>query len=425
MSPTLSPRLFTPTLLDPWLDLYMPAVLTEGGIFESAVEMIDHLPIEQRGNAWAITARGRLVLGRDSDAWRAFEAAQERGGDEVEALATFLVGGGAKRVAKRIATAASPGLVADAWCDAAALAMGTGETDRAVAAIAEASSVMPTHRETRHWQRYLAEPDAARAWRRAAIGYDGAPATRGLMDALHLSPRRDQGFVSPRRLTERYYPSGAAALAPKGTALAYLYDAGRSAYLLGTEPDWAAVPRSHVLATAELEIGELEDLVDEERPAGALGRAIWRAALDSGDEPRINDVGQAMCALATRAAELVSIGREAADHMAACDPKGHTMYKAYSAFLAAREGRPDALSKTLAILDLPAPGSLAFRMAIASLRTLHQPAKARKALADRKRDPVLAATARALTDETLAPIGRGILCSPRLAPRGLNLSPPA
>lgn len=425
MSPSLSPRLFTPTLVDPWLDLYMPAVLSEGGLFEATVEMIGHLPPEQRGDAWAIAARGRLVLGRDTDAWRAFEEAQQRGGAEVETLATFLVGGGAKRVAKCVAEAKSPGLMADAWCDAAALAMGAGETDRAVAAIGEALTALPVHREARHWQRYLAEPDAARAWHRVRDCDDRDPLTRAVHDALHLAPRRAQGFVSPRRLTERYYPSGTAAQAERGTALAYLFDAGRSAFLLGTEPDWAAVPRSHVLAAAELALGELEDLVDEERPAGKLGRSVWQAAVESEDEPRINDVGQALCAMATRATELVPVGREAADRLCATDRKGLTMYKAYAAFLAARQGTPDALGQVMAILELPSPGSLAFRMAIASLRTLNQPAKARKALADRKRDPVLAATARALTDETLSPVGRGILCSPRLSPRGLTMAPPA
>ena len=421
MSPALSARLLTPTMVDPWLDLYMPAALAEGGLFEGAVELIRLLPADQRGDAWAIAARGRFVLGRDGDAWRAFEQAQSHGGSELEALATFLLGGGVKRAAQRAAGATSAGLAADACCDAAVLAMGAADVSVAQAAIAQALAALPAHRESLHWQRFLAEPDSLRAWTRSRARADGAPATRAMVDALYLAPRRETGWVSPRRLAERCYVQGNASLAPPGSALAYLYDVGRTSCLLGTEPDWAAVPRAHPLVDAELQLGQVEDLVDEERPAATLAGLAWQAALESDDAARISDVGQALCALATRAGELAPVGHAAAENLCAAGGQGNTLYLAYAALLAAHQGHPEAHGKAAAILAMPAPGALAFRMAIATLRMLKKPSEARRALATRTHDPVLGSTARALADESVSPLGQGIVCSPRLIPRGLRM----
>ena len=420
MSLGLSPRLATPMMVEPWLDLFLPAILGESRLFEAAVEQITYLPTAQRGDAWAVAARGRLFLGRDADAWSAYEAAGAYGGEEVEALATFLLGGGAKRCVQRAEKAASAGLAADAMCDAASLAMATGDFTAAVAAIRQARAHLPEHREALHWERFLAEPDAARAWVRACISPDSQPLGRAARDAVHLCPRRDAGFVSQRRLTDRCYSKGNAVYAPVGSGLRRLFDAGRSGFILATEPDWAAVPSNHELVAAELVIGQVEDLVDEARPAFAEARRAWDQAVNSEDAIRIDDVGQALCALATRGSELAPVAREAAERLRLRQDGGEPLFSAYAALFSANSDPAGATAAAEGVLHRAQPGILPFTMAIATLRKTGEQELIHAALAARTRDPVLAETARLLADARRPALGTGVICSPRLTPRGLR-----
>lgn len=412
-------------MVDPWLDLYLPAVLGETEAFEGALEQISLLPQAQRGEAWAVAARGFLVLGREADAWKAFESARESGGNEYESLATFMVGAGVKRAGRRASAAASPGRAADACCDAAALSMTADDLEGAERAIGQALELLPHHREARQWYRFLAEPDALRAWRRASIAEGKMqPQTPALGDAVALIPRRDTGWVCSRRWHERYVVAGSAAMAPKGTALAALFDAGRSQFLLATELDWAAVPATHALVAAELALGEVEDLVQEERPAFAVAHRAWTAALSRNDRAEIDDIGQALCALATRSSDLVPLAIEAVGLLRQNDDAECALYLAYSAWLRSRVRDPQAVTEAVHLLALPAPGELPFMMAIDALRTLGHHRTARKALLSRTGDPSLTHAVRRLRDETVDPIGQGIVCSPRLTPRGLAMSSP-
>jgi hypothetical protein len=401
--------------LDPWFELYMGATLCPD-CFNAAAALIPGLPPTERGNAWAVAARAYMVLGQPGEAVRAWELAEELGGHEVEALASFVRPDGHDRAVRRATTAGQPAVRADRWCDVAALRVIQRRGEGAGAALAEALAACPDHLEAHHWLRFLAQPDALRE----ADRMQGRPSRRGrslaAQDAAVLVPHRANGWVSTRRLNARLGLEAGPPLSPAGSGLRHLEDAGLHALYLGSDDDYRGLPARHPLVRAELQLAAVSEHVDEGRPASALARASWHAALASGDRQRVQDVAEQLCALTTRAADLLEVGGECADWLASVSPEP-TLFRAYGAWIAAARGAPDAQRRAEAVLSTGAADELAWRLAVGALYRLGASTEADACVAAARRNPRLRAIAATLRGKRARPGEPQVHCSPRLRSR--------
>ena len=88
--------------VDPWWDLYMPAVFGDDDLVLDAFEAAEATtPPDERGDLYAIGARAFAVIGRGLESDRLAAQAFRFGGHEAEALATVLCPDGAARAERR------------------------------------------------------------------------------------------------------------------------------------------------------------------------------------------------------------------------------------------------------------------------------------------------------------------------------------
>lgn len=400
---------------DPWLELYLCARLCRS-CFERAAARVAELPTAERGNAEAVAARAWMVLKRPAEAVRAWERAQAHGGPEVDALAGFILPDGLRRAESRADRPGSPAARADRWCDVAALRLQWQAGEGAGAAIASALAACPDHLEARHWLRFLALPDALAE----ADRIQGRPSRRGsglaAQDAEELVPYRANGWVSRRRLHTRLGPEARGPSAATGCGLARLEDAGVTAFYLGSEADYRRLPGRDALVQAELEMTTVAEHVTEGRPAAPLARAAWLAALASGDRQRVQDVAEQLCALATRAADLVELGAECADWLASVSPNP-ALFGAYAAWFAATRGAPDAGRRAESVLGAGTADELVWRLAVSALYQVGSIRKADAFVAAARLDPRLRLVAGAFDDTSAGFSPPRVHCSPRLRSR--------
>lgn len=405
--------------LNPWFDLYFGATFC-ADCFESTLPLIESLPPEERGNALAVAARGWMVLGRPADAMRLWDRARALGGVEVDTLGLFVLSDGANRAELRAASVRSPGLRADAWCDAAALHLVAGSLDPAVRAIGRALTACPDHAEARHWQRFLALPDAVAAAQRLD---SGKPSRRGrglaTQDAMALMPTRHNGWVSEVRLSRRAQMDGLPE-GPTGSALARFSNAGVREYFLAADSDWATVPASHPLAQVEIAIDTLRSLVKEGRPALTAARDLWESALASGDAIRVDDVGQLLCALGTQDLALVGVSREAADRLNEATPGGHSLFRAYRALFAAMLAEPGAVTRARDVLSGAFEDDLSWRLAVGALFRSGAIPEAEEEVRRALKDPMRRSIAASMSGKTARTTPPVVWCSPRTGGRDLG-----
>jgi hypothetical protein len=404
-------------MIDPWLDLYFAASLEPGeATLERLPLLVDAAPCP-RGDALAIAARTARMLGFPVEAEAYYRSALELGGAEVEALASLREADGGARAQRRVSSASSPGLRADAACDVAAHACNAGELPRARLAITEGLAANPDHREARSWARFLAEPDAPEAWVRAGLrGFAPDEADRAGRSALRLRPLARRGWVSEMRLECRYFAGPDAAMAPRDSAMERLIDAGCLHWVLGTGYDWHARPRHDALALAELALQDVGDLVDEGRSAEPAARRLWAGALASNDLERGTDTAQWLCAAATRDRGLRGLGRTCADFLVALPHENAPLFAAYAAWFAADDGDPAARALAAAVLERDPVDGVSLRLAVSALRALELPDVARALLARHALDPSNARLVEQLAAEPDLVRPR-VECSPRIVPR--------
>lgn len=403
--------------LNPWLDLYVGANLCRE-CFDRSVACIPTLPSRERADAWAVAARAYMLLGHPADAVRAWERAEKSGGEEVEALAIFLAPDGLGLALRRAQSASRPAVRADRWCDLAALRVLQQGGFGAGGAIAEALAACPDHLEAQHWLRFLALPDA----QREADRLHGRPSRRGrglaARDAAALIPHRGNGWIGERRLLTRHALPPQRRSAPAGSGLATLDDAGVVSLYLGSELDYHHLPANSSLVRAEIALTILSDHVDEGRHAAPLARAAWNTALASGDRLRVQDLAEQLCALATRAPDLLDAGAACADWLAAASP-APALFLAYGAWIAAARGSPDAKLRAETVLARGDANELVWRLAVGALYRLGAVREGETHLAAARLDPRMRAIAASMHGAGARPDHPFVHCSPRLRSRGL------
>jgi hypothetical protein len=400
---------------DPWLELYFRAEFCPD-CFGHSLERIEHLPVEERGDGWAVAARAWMRGGAPAEAVRAWERAEAAGGREVDGLAIWVLPDGLARAEARARQAARGATRADRWCDVAALRLLRTAGEGAAAAIAEALAACPDHLEAHHWLRFLALPDAARE----ACRREDRPSRRGrglaARDADRRVPTRANGWVSPRRIGARLTAEAGPPTAPLGSALARLDDAGVTSLFLATADDYRECDARDPLARDELDLARLADHVEEERPAGPLGRTCWSAALASADRQRVQDVAEQVCALSTRAVDLLPVAADCADWLASASPRP-ALFRAYGAWIAAARGERDAAARARAVLDTAPDDELVWRLAVGALFRLGDAAGGAAHVAAARLHPRLRRVAATLEGPGSEPGAPRVLCSPRLVRR--------
>lgn len=405
------------TPFDPWLELYLCANLCHE-CFEAGVARIAQLPASEQGNAWAVAARAFMLLKRPAEAVRAWENAQQAGGTEVDALASFVLPDGLRRAGWRADAAGRPAVRADRWCDLAALRLVQHGGEGAGAAIAEALAACPDHLEAQHWLRFLALPDAFTEAERL----QGRPSRRGqglaARDAAALVPHRGNGWISRRRLHTRMGLEAARPLAPTGTGLARLEGAGVVAFYLGSELDYRQLAARDPLVQAELDLTVVAEHVDEGRRAAPLARAAWMGALASGDRQRVQDVAEQLCALATRAEDLVEVGAECADWLASLST-APTLFSAYGAWFAAARAAPDARRRAEAVLARETSNELIWRLAVSALYRSGATREGDAFVAAARQHPRLHVVAATWEGPAARNAEPRVHCSPRLRSRSI------
>jgi hypothetical protein len=408
-------RFPTPTGVEPWWDIFLPATFGEIGVVLEAMERL-----HPDGDGLAVGARALYVLGRGKEADRFVEKAIEAGGEEAEALATLLRPQGIERARLRMLRCGRAGERADAACDLALLQLQRGDAIAAGAAVEEARTLCPDHTEAARWRRFLREAEdplaLVKEGMRGGGRLAGTPCGR---DAVELVPVRMSGWISPERLRARVLGGVPRELrAPAGCALGRLQDAGRHAFVFAMPGEHARLPADHPLATLEVVADELMARVGEGRPARDDARGLWEAAV-AVDDVAADDAAHLLAGLATVDLALAPLAHHVADRMVArATPRERTLWTAYRAWHGWAAGRPRAPEDARDVLAVAGVDPFAWTLANAALRFAgfgpEAALEARRAL----RNPDLREAARKALDEpTAAPRAQ---VSGRLVPRGLD-----
>jgi hypothetical protein len=401
---------------DPWWDLYLPAACGDRKRVQRNLSA--YLDDASDGNAHAIAARALLTLGRNEAAEAAYEVARTRGGDEADALATWIAHDGDSFALRRVTTAPRAGQRADAACDVLCRKVLAGEVDDARALLSEAEALCPGHAEVARWRRVLADPCArtqvhAAGRGRAAIRADAA----GAIDAFELVPRRQTGWVSEERLRRRVIaaPFGGSWADPT-TALGQLQDRGLYDFLFAVESEYAELPAGHPLVTLETLADQVRARVHERRPAVMAARTLLAAAR-AVDEIAEEDAANLIVTLATLDETLIPLGWSVAHRELKRDEEG-TLWRAYRAWFAAVMGRGEALADAQSVLAERWPSGVEAMLAVAALQVVGEPHQIEAALAPhhsrREFGPLRAAVARGALHAPRC------FVSARLAARGLQ-----
>lgn len=402
--------------IDPWWDLYMPATFGEPSAVLDAMEAAETgTPVAARGDFYAVAARAFAVLGRPVEAERLSERAFRLGGDEADALATFLCPDGIERATRRLQGSSRPGLRADGGCDLAVLLVQLGQVDGARDAVEQALTICPGHAEASRWRRFLAGDDVMRQVR-AARDPRRNPRTKIAREAVALLPSRRTGWLSSERYHRRVLGSQtqSSSWAPAGTALGRLQDAGVSTCFFALDYEYARVPKDHPLVQLELDADALRAYVEEGREAVNAAIAFWEAA-DHDPEAR-QDAAQLLVALATSDARLAPLGLDIAIWLAAHHPARGPLWEGYRVWLSHMVGRDTAVAtaRTLACIRPAEP--VAWKMALEVLRAEGHDDEVEVLARAARSEPTLSALAcDFLTDPIPTPIH--MVVSGRLTPR--------
>lgn len=409
MHVTASPPPSPSTRWDPWFHIYFGATMGCVDCFEGSLRHNDKLPLIQRGDAWAITARGWWALGRPEQALSAWEKAERLGGPEVEALRPFLAFDARAAIERRARSLVNRGLAADAWCDVAALAVRDKDVLAARSAIARAQAVCPDHAEARHWVRALDSREflegAGRS--RRTRGLRNRP-RRSAVEVDGLMPLEANGWVSPERHSRRHMAPKTPA--PPGSALERLVAAGAHSGWLLPEEDWAAIHGSDPDVELELALDQLVALGQEDRPLLDEASRTWDVAVRSGAR-RAKDVGHLLCAVAARHEALWGLACTVADAMLAFGPDPWP--QAWRAWFGARLGQPGAVAAARAVLEGPIPHRLPWRLALSALYIGGAAAEGAAVIRDALTDPERRDWARAVSGKRGRPADVWVAIVPR------------
>jgi len=404
--------------VDPWWDLYMPAVFGDDDLVLDAFEAAEATtPLDERGDLYAIGARAFAVIGRGLESDRLAAQAFRFGGHEAEALATVLCPDGAARAERRMARAPRLGLRADAACDLAALRLEAGDVPGARAAIAEAARVCPGHAEAARWLRFFGDTplplDAvrrSRSSRRKQREAGGA-----VRDAADLLPVRRTGWLSAERYRRRVVGSPPlAAWAPAGTALGLLQDVGVGATFFALDMEYARLPAADPYVALELAADTLRACVDEGRDVVVPARALWTAACTFDDAAR-DDAAQLLAGLGTHDVRLVPVALEAVRWLAEHHPARATLWEGYRVVLLHLGGTPD-LEGARALAQVRPGDALSWRMALEVIRAHGVAGEADACARAARSEPALATLAKQLLRVRAHPSFK-VIVSCRLAPR--------
>lgn len=414
---------------DSWFHIYFAATMDCVDSYEACLTHIDNLPPSDQGNALAVAARGWWTLGRPREAEAAWARAQALGGNEVDALAPFLVDRGATLAARRARGIDDPGLRADAWCDVAGLLVNDGALPGAARAIEAAIAACPDHAEALHWRRLFNIPDLDKALENLARPRRYQHGTELVSrDLERLLPRQGNGWLSPER-HERRHMAQEFGTPPPASALERFRRAGLTQFYLTTPDDWGRVPADHPLVSAELEIDQLWALLEEQRPALEQATTIWHGALTSGDLERTEDVARLLCRLAFH--ELGSsededqqptfspLAREACEWLLG-QPSPNPAVKGFRAWFGATLGEPDAIERARSILTRPPEDQLEWRLAVGVLYRCDAAAEGAAEIARALRDPVQKEWARDLKGKRAHPEKIQLQVQERTRSRGLG-----
>lgn len=399
---------------DPWWDLYVPAMLSCCECTEHALDRLPDLaPAADRGDWWAVAARGWAVLGRPAKLEAAAGRAFELGGAEADALATFLRPSGQETATRRIENATSPGEAADAACDLAALRLLDSDVPGAIAAVAVAFTSCPEHAETARWRRFFAEcQDPARVAHQA-LNPRTAHRAKGPVgkDAAELIPTPRTGWVSDERYMRRL--NGSSRRGVVGSSLWRLQQAGVTSLYFATEEEHSRLHAASPLSDFEILADRVCRLVNEGRDARDVANELWTSTY--GDVLARRDAAEILCAEATqdrRLAPLALIGIEVLLDMESRHP---VLWLAYRAWLRHLAGESGGVADARMVLADPTVDGASWSLAIATLLARGLAPEARVEAKKRQDDPALRPLARAvLKGKSSEP---RLAVSPRLHPR--------
>lgn len=267
--------------VDPWFDLYLPAILGESAQVRAALADLG----DADGTVLAVAARALEVLGMALEARRYAHRAMEKGGDEALALTTFLGSDGDALTVLRMRLAKEPGRRADAACDRAVLALRRGNTEVARRWVRLAQELCPDHCEAARWLRFLDETvSPTRTTRRYQRDHRVARATHG-RDVAELFPERARGWLSVERLRRRVRNDGMI-WHSSACALGRLQNAGVREYYFALRQELVVLPAGHRLATLELLADRLVSLAEEGRDGVGTAEQLLEQARRMDDTAR-------------------------------------------------------------------------------------------------------------------------------------------
>lgn len=332
-------RLPTPLDVDPWWDVFLPALhRDEPQALEAGVRLLAAVPRDGWGDAAAVVARALFALGRAQEGRLMAARAWQAGGEEASRLAVLLAPDGPAQALALIRSGRARGIRADVACDLAARRAGEGDLAAAGAAIDLARAICPDHLEAAHWKRLLAGGEEAvravvAARRRASVAVG-----LWLRDADALVPLRSAGYLSEERLRRRILGVAAGGGRP-GPALHRLAQAGVTQLRFGFPHQYARRSADDPAVVLELAAEHLVALHAERRDPVAAAAEVWRVA--AGVEPAAEaEAARLVVAVASRDDRAVVPAVEALGALRRLEPGGALRWDAAEA-LVARGLAPD------------------------------------------------------------------------------------
>lgn len=301
-------RLPTPLDLDPWWDLFLPALCGDVGPALHAVDVAVRDDGEMDGDLLAVAARACFVLGFPVQARRFLGMALVEGGEEAERLAV-LVGMEARRTAERWVMSRRPAPVrADVACDLAARCLNEGDEAGAQEAVRAALAILPGHREAQRWSRFLSAGEPVGPVWRQARRERSTPSPRALQrDADALAPLRSGGYLSQERLRRRLYGvAGNLVPVSLSTGLGALAAAGVQTLRFTWSYVYARLPPTDPRVALELLADDVVSLVGEGRDPRGAAAALLDGAARCG-EPIATEAARLVEGLAARDQRLVML----------------------------------------------------------------------------------------------------------------------
>ncbi len=366
-----SPSRFpTPLPIDPWWNVFLPAMMGERMFVTHAVERI--LAEGADGDTLAVCARALFVCGEVFRAERLASEAVRSGGVEADRLAVLYKVDGRRRAPALAAATSRKGLRAEIWCDVAGRALLEGDLAGADEAIVMAEAALSEHAETQRWRRFLGEAaDPVACLQSAARTPPRTPEAAPMRDAYALLATRRNGFVSTERWQRRHVAEGFDTF--RGSALDRLREAGVPRARLFGERELATCPAADPRPDLEMLADQTVSLVGQGRPAQAATRALL--AESRRFTPSVVQATARCCAgLAGRDPALVPDTLDALERLLPHDPQRWTPWVA----LLGRQSRPErSIRFARTLLSTPGTPAGAFLLAHDTLRLCGEHEEAR------------------------------------------------